>query len=190
MYNQIFLFPDNFSGQSVFNEIMSTKNSSSTIHFGDDNTHIRVPGYQDSGPNKATGTMYRYKNTTNRFPSKMGTDGNMQLLPNTMDFTLFSRDFKEEDQLVQINFTHEWNKSMTSNCVFWNTTLLKWRTEGCWTTPYENGTTCDCNHLTSFGILFGGSQAAFRYQEPETFLYFSRPLDNFVLMGKNKIWIP
>ena len=84
-------------------------------------------------------------------------DENMQLLPNTMDFTLFSRDFKEEDQLVQINFTHEWNKSMTSHCVFWNTTLLKWRTEGCWTTRHENGTTCDCNHLTSFGILFGGS---------------------------------
>ena len=44
--------------------------------------------------------MYKYDNTTNRFPSNLSSyhDGKLTLLRNTMDFTLFSREIAE-DQL-------------------------------------------------------------------------------------------
>ena len=102
--------------------------------------------------------MYKYDNTTNRFPSNLSSyqDGKLTLLTNTMDFTLFSREIAE-DQLVQIDFTHESNDSFQTYCVFWDTESLEWSQEGCETKQHENGTTCECNHLTSFGILFGGS---------------------------------
>ena len=52
--------------------------------------------------------MYKYDNTTNRFPSNLSSyqDGKLTLLTNTMDFTLFSREIAE-DQLVKIDFIHE-----------------------------------------------------------------------------------
>ena len=102
--------------------------------------------------------MYKYDNTTNRFPSNLSSyhDGKLTLLKNTMDFTLFSREITQ-DQLVQIDFSHESNDSFQTYCVFWNTDLLEWSQEGYTTEQHENGTTCECNHLTSFGIFFGGS---------------------------------
>ena len=102
--------------------------------------------------------MYKYDNTTNRFPSNLSSyhDGKLTLLTNTMDFTLFSREIAD-DQLVQIDFTHESNDSFQTYCVFWDTEFLEWSQEGCTTEQHDNGTTCECNHLTSFGILFGGS---------------------------------
>ena len=73
-----------------------------------------------------------------------------------MDFKLFSREI-QDGQYVQINFTHDFNNSIQTYCAFWNTDLLQWSQEGCITRQNENGTTCECNHLTSFGILFGGT---------------------------------
>ena len=49
-----------------------------------------------SGSNAGTGTMYKYSDTTNRFPSELESiDGDLKLLRNTMDFTLFSRQITE-----------------------------------------------------------------------------------------------
>ncbi|XP_029452129.1 adhesion G-protein coupled receptor F1-like isoform X2 [Rhinatrema bivittatum] len=42
-------------------------------------------------------------------------------------------------------------------CVYWNSTLEKWSSDGC-TTHITNGvTTCLCTHLTSFAVLMSGS---------------------------------
>ena len=51
---------------------------------------------------------------------------------------------------------------LTPTCVFWDPLSLEWSAEGCFLDRrHSTGSTtvCRCEHLTNFGILFGGGDA-------------------------------
>ena len=116
-------------------------------------------------PLNASGTIYSYKNVINRFPSTLDTfegDGDMELLHLTLDFTLFPNYSKVNDNdKIVIEFNHgQINDSLDPFCVFWDPENFKWSQDGCELKSVgENRdfTVCECDHLTSFGLLFGGS---------------------------------
>ena len=42
------------------------------------------------------------------------------------------------------------------HCVYWNLKHFEWSNKGCFLNPYKSSeyeTTCDCYHLTNFGII-------------------------------------
>ncbi|KAJ1158397.1 hypothetical protein NDU88_011087 [Pleurodeles waltl] len=47
----------------------------------------------------------------------------------------------------------------SARCVFWNTTLEMWSSEGCWTEVTSGVTRCICGHLTSYAILMSASES-------------------------------
>ena len=45
------------------------------------------------------------------------------------------------------------------SCVFWDPEYKVWSNEGCEIrSRSKNQTVCECNHLTNFGLLFGGNK--------------------------------
>ncbi|XP_059212912.1 adhesion G protein-coupled receptor F4 [Centropristis striata] len=59
------------------------------------------------------------------------------------------------DQSLKIKmvFPPELNGTKKHLCVFWDTKNRQWSKSGCNARPSENGTVCECNHLTSFSVL-------------------------------------
>ena len=83
----------------------------------------------------------------------------MDLLGVTLDLTVFT-ETNFDAHPVQIKFYDpNLNDSVVPYCVYWQPLELEWRQDGCTMVNYSVETklvTCECNHLTSFGVLFGG----------------------------------
>ena len=106
----------------------------------------------------ATGTIYDYNdvNATNRYNTEISSEieydiKNPNFLKTTVDFTIFHEiDFES----ITIDFLNSTGENPI--CVHWDEIELIWRDEGCKLINHENEiTTCECDHLTNFGLLFG-----------------------------------
>ena len=137
----------------------------SDLIFQDVNATITIPNGQPD-PLRASGTVYRYTDTINRYPSKLVNDSNVTLLTTMLDFTLFSGLNQSLAQKIVIEFDHPDTFNDTDDtelnvtCVYWNTSELFWSQDGCIksSASLSNHTICECDHLTNFGLLFGGGQ--------------------------------
>ncbi|XP_078069705.1 adhesion G-protein coupled receptor F1 [Mustelus asterias] len=57
----------------------------------------------------------------------------------------------------------------TARCVFWSYEKSRWSPEGCKTTVSENGTSCECNHLTPFSVLMTFSKQPIPFLDEITY---------------------
>ncbi|XP_073349593.1 adhesion G protein-coupled receptor F4 [Pagrus major] len=89
------------------------------------------------------------KNLTNKLKNNFGhTD------PSSLVISV-TRENSSDSTLIRLGFPTEQLSHNKPSCVFWNTTEDQWSDEGCKvTTTDDNDTVCECNHLTSFAVLF------------------------------------
>ena len=107
---------------------------------------------------EASSTIYdnRYVNTSNRYNTLLENENvaNAVLLNTTMDFTIFSDDFKDNFESIEITFSESFGEDPV--CVFWDEENARWSNEGCKLVSHDgNVTVCQCDHLTNFGLIFG-----------------------------------
>ena len=153
-------FSVHYHGITIYNELFYYETIDTDLVFNDkDGTiSITIPLGQPD-PIRATGTVYKYQNTINRYPSRLGENSDyVNLLSTMMDFTLFSGLHLENGRKVTIEFNHSDNFTGTAVCVFWNIDDFSWNENGCKAkSRQKNRTVCECDHLTNFGLLFGGA---------------------------------
>ena len=130
----------------------------STLEITDPLANIRVKTKQTQSLN-ATGTIYDYNdvNATNRYNTELSTEINYEIndpnfMKTTVDFTIFKKDIEFES--ITIDFLNSTGENPI--CVHWDEIELIWRDDGCKLIKHQNeNTTCECEHLTNFGLLFG-----------------------------------
>lgn len=151
------------NGSSITTQTFYLTENVENINFTTENATISIPKGQ-SLPIKAVGTAYNFKDATNRFPKNLsGSDDGaiLDLLTTTMDFTFFSELSLTGSEKVTIEFASPNIDSSVAEeiyCVFWDMNTKLWSQDGCSLKSNEgNVTICECNHLTNFGLLFGGS---------------------------------
>lgn len=68
---------------------------------------------------------------------------------------------KTNATLIRLAFPKEQRRRAKPSCVYWHTENKTWSEEGCRVTTSDgNDTVCECNHLTSFAVLFAKSDVS------------------------------
>lgn len=68
---------------------------------------------------------------------------------------------KTNATLIRLAFPKEQRRRGKPSCVYWHTENKTWSEEGCRVTTSDgNDTVCECNHLTSFAVLFAKSDVS------------------------------
>lgn len=124
------------------------------IIFTNNSTTITIKKTNMSEIHHANGVITSYKDLANRFPQTF--KGSIMILwPSMVDYTLFG-DIKD-DLDVEIEFKHE-GQYQDPQCVYWSQESQGWLDDGCNLKESNRcKTKCFCNHLTNFGLLFGGT---------------------------------
>lgn len=148
-----------YEGPTVKSQAIFNLDINQNLIFSNENISISID--KDKLPENchANGVITYYKDLTNRFPQTFNGK-ELTLSTSTVDYTLFEkmRDDDEDDELeVVIEFNHE-NQTEEPICVYYDPTDQQWLSHGCSVLESNSiKTRCQCNHLTNFGLLFGGS---------------------------------
>ena len=146
----------NISGRFIRNRVIINASDDGYLNITDPSASISVR-YNDINV-EASSTIYdnRYVNTSNRYNTLLENENvaNAVLLNTTMDFTIFSDDFKDNFESIEITFNESFGEDPV--CVFWDEDNARWSNEGCKLISHDgNVTVCHCDHLTNFGLIFG-----------------------------------
>ena len=127
------------------------------LHYGDERTNISISSgdaeVDEENIIQANGAVFTFDDLTNRFANDSA------LWKSAIDFSMF---ITQQKVKVKIHFHHQErsiNDSEQAICAYWDDTKYIWKTDGCTISQTESNATstvCNCDHLTSFGILFGG----------------------------------
>ncbi|XP_056150187.1 adhesion G-protein coupled receptor F3 [Lampris incognitus] len=72
---------------------------------------------------------------------------------------------------ITLDFPCELQEHEEALCVFWNTSMDEWSTEGCQLTTGDNDRTiCRCNHLTAFSVLMSKKEVNLPFLDEITYV--------------------
>ncbi|XP_030262132.1 adhesion G protein-coupled receptor F5 [Sparus aurata] len=103
-----------------------------------------------SGPVKAVAV----KNLTDKLRNNLDRQPSSLLISVTQEN-------KTNSTLIRLAFPKEKHKYTIPSCVYWDTKKEEWSDKGCNVTTNDgNDTVCECDHLTSFAVLFAKSDVS------------------------------
>eukprot|EP00095_Tigriopus_kingsejongensis_P010627 maker-scaffold1028_size131186-snap-gene-0.43 protein:Tk10627 transcript:maker-scaffold1028_size131186-snap-gene-0.43-mRNA-1 annotation:"CIRL" len=103
--------------------------------------------------------------TTGLFPTLLDFTFLIQNAAVSLNHSLSSiggRSQIQEGRPIEIEYEHQFRRSLSPECVFWNFETSSWSNMGCVVDRRRSTgcvTICQCTHLTNFGIIFGGGDA-------------------------------
>lgn len=104
-----------------------------------------------SGPVKAVAV----KNLTDKLRNNLDNKKPSSLLISV------TQENKTNSTLIRLAFPKEKHKYTIPSCVYWDTKKEEWSDKGCNVTTNDgNDTVCECDHLTSFAVLFAKSDVS------------------------------